>query len=227
MFSVFSLLLTGKGRPAICFSHGLRVYYRIRKEEARSSPVPVKDRKQIWSIPNLISLFRLLLIPLLVTLYWKGRTLAALAVFGVSAVSDIADGQIARRFNMVTDLGKMLDPLADKLTQGAAAVCVARNHPQVFLLFALMAVKELTQAFIGARSMKRTGRAFSARWYGKACTVITTACLMVMFAFPQISGPWINGMLLLCAVVMFSTLTLYANYFLKSMAAAAEKEEVS
>ena len=67
--------------------------YRRSKEFS----VPVKDRSQIWSIPNLISLFRLLLIPLLVALYWKGRTLAALIVFGVSAASDILDGQIARR----------------------------------------------------------------------------------------------------------------------------------
>ena len=197
--------------------------YRRSKEFS----VPVKDRSQIWSIPNLISLFRLLLIPLLVTLYWKGRTVAALVVFGVSAASDILDGQIARRFHMVTDLGKMLDPLADKLTQGAAAVCVARNHPQVFLLFGLMAVKELTQAFIGARSMKKTGQAFSARWYGKACTVITTACLMAMFAFPQIPDPWINGMLLLCAIVMLVTLALYANYFLKSRADVMEKGAAS
>ncbi len=185
----------------------------------------IQDRKQIWSIPNFISLFRLLLIPLMVALYWKGRALAALIVFGVSAASDIADGQIARRFDMVTDLGKMLDPLADKLTQGAAAICVARNHPQLFLLFGLMAVKELTQAYIGARSMKQTGRAFSARWYGKACTVITTACLMVMFAFPRIPEPWINGMLILCGVVMLVTLILYANYFLKSKAAASAKKE--
>ena len=108
--------------------------------------MPFKDRKQIWSIPNLLSMFRILLIPLMVALYWKGRTIAALIVFGVSAASDIADGQIARRFNMVTDLGKMLDPLADKLTQGAAAICVGRTHPQAFLLFGFMAVKELTQA---------------------------------------------------------------------------------
>ena len=187
--------------------------------------VPVKDRSQIWSIPNLISLFRLLLIPLLVALYWTGRTLAALIVFGVSAASDILDGQIARRFDMVTDLGKMLDPLADKLTQGAAAICVARNHPQLFLLFGLMAVKELTQAYIGARSMKQTGQAFSARWYGKACTVITTTCLMVMFAFPKIPESWINGMLILCAIVMLVTLALYANYFIKSRAAAVPGKE--
>ncbi len=180
----------------------------------------MKDRSQIWSIPNLISLFRLLLIPFIVTLYWKGRTIAALIVFGVSAVSDILDGQIARRFDMVTDLGKVLDPLADKLTQGAALVCVARNHPQVFILFGFMAVKELTQAYIGARSIQRAGHAFSAKWYGKLCTVITTASLMAMFAFPQIPEPWINRMLLLCGVMMLVSLVLYVNYFLKSRATA-------
>ena len=58
----------------------------------------MKYRNQIWSIPNLLSLFRILLIPLMVTLYWKGRTIAAVIVFGVSALSDILDGQIARRF---------------------------------------------------------------------------------------------------------------------------------
>ena len=119
--------------------------------------MPFKDRKQIWSIPNLLSMFRILLIPLMVALYWKGRAIAALIVFGVSAASDIADGQIARRFNMVTDLGKMLDPLADKLTQGAAAICVGRTHPQAFLLFGFMAVKELTQAAIGARAPSGSG----------------------------------------------------------------------
>ena len=114
------------------------------------SLLTLKDRKQIWSIPNLLSFFRILLIPVMVTLYVKGRTIAALVVFGVSALSDIVDGQIARRCNMVTDLGKMLDPLADKLTQGAAAICVARNHPQLFLLFGLMAVKELSRRPISA-----------------------------------------------------------------------------
>ena len=109
------------------------------------SLLTLKDRKQIWSIPNLLSFFRILLIPVMVTLYVKGRTIAALVVFGVSALSDIVDGQIARRCNMVTDLGKMLDPLADKLTQGAALVCVARTHPQLFFLLGFMAMKELTR----------------------------------------------------------------------------------
>ena len=189
--------------------------------------MPPKGRNQIWSIPNLISLFRLLLIPLMMGLYFKAKTIAALAVFGVSAASDILDGQIARRFDMVTDLGKMLDPLADKLTQGAAAICVARNHPQLFFLFGFMVIKEFTQAAIGARSVRETGHMFSAMWYGKLCTVFTTACLMAMFAFPQLPEAAINVMLILCAVLMMASLALYANHFLHCRAVGhAEKRNV-
>ena len=173
----------------------------------------MKNRRQIWTIPNLISLFRLLLIPLMVSLYWKAKTIAALVVFGVSALSDIADGQIARRFHMVTDLGKMLDPLADKLTQGAAIVCVARTHPQLFFLLGFMAMKELAQAAIGGRIVKKTGHVFHSKWFGKLCTVITTGSLMAMFAFPNMPEGLVNGLLLLCAGVMLGSLALYARHF--------------
>ncbi len=186
----------------------------------------MKNRSQIWSIPNLLSLFRILLIPFMVALYWKGRTIAALIVFGVSAASDILDGQIARRFNMVTDLGKMLDPLADKLTQGAALVCVAKYHPQMFFLLGFMAMKELVQAAVGAYAIKKTGQVFSARWFGKLCTVVTTACLMALFVFPQLPEWAVNGMLILCAIMMLVSLALYANYFMKAKAAGEQEKRI-
>ena len=188
------------------------------------SLLTLKDRKQIWSIPNLLSLFRILLIPVMVTLYVKGRTIAALVVFGVSALSDIVDGQIARRFNMVTDLGKMLDPLADKLTQGAALLCVAQHRPQLFFLLGFMAMKELVQASIGARSMKKTGQAFSSKWFGKLCTVVTTACLMAMFAFPNMSEQVVNALLILCAGMMVVSLALYIRHFMEYGDSAKEKK---
>ena len=187
----------------------------------------MRYRDQFWTIPNLLSVFRILLIPVMVALYWKGRTLAAVIVFGVSAASDIADGQIARRFNMVTDLGKMLDPLADKLTQGAAAICVGRIHPQAFLLFGFMAVKELTQAAIGARVIRETGHVFSAKWFGKLCTVVTTASLMAMFAFPRMPEKAVNILLILCSGMMLVSLALYVKHFLEySEAAQAEKRHL-
>ena len=182
------------------------------------------DRSQIWTIPNFISLFRLLLIPLMVSLYWKAKTIAALVVFGVSALSDIADGQIARRFDMVTDLGKMLDPLADKLTQGAALVCVAKIHPQLFFLLGFMAMKELTQAYIGGRIVKKTGHVFNSKWFGKLCTVITTASLMAMFAFPRMPEKLVNGLLILCSGMMLVSLALYVKHVME-YGEAAESEK--
>lgn len=182
------------------------------------------DRKQIWSIPNIISMVRLALIPLIVTLYFKKKVAAALVVFAISALSDIVDGQIARRFHMVTDLGKMLDPLADKLTQAAALVCVAFTHPQLFFLLGLMAAKELAQAAIGAHSIQKTGRVHSAMWYGKACTVITTASLMALFAFPNMGEAYVNGILILCAVWMGLALLLYARRY-KQLNQLARQEQ--
>ena len=185
------------------------------------------DRSQIWTIPNFISLFRLLLIPLMVSLYFRARATAALAVFGVSAVLDVADGQIARRFGLVTDLGKVLDPLADKLTQGAAIVCAARTHPQLFFLLGFMAMKELTQAYIGGRIVKKTGHVFHAKWFGKLCTVVTTASLMAMFAFPRMPEKAVNVLLILCSGMMLVSLALYVKHFMEySEAAEAEKRHL-
>ena len=175
----------------------------------------MRYRDQFWTIPNLLSVFRILLIPVMVALYWKGRTLAAVIVFGVSAASDIADGIIARRFDMVTDLGKMLDPFADKLTQGAALVCAAKAHPQLFFLLGFMAMKELTQAYIGGRIVKKTGHVFNSKWFGKLCTVITTGSLMAMFAFPKLSEGVVNGLIILCAAMLLVSLALYVRHFME------------
>ena len=185
------------------------------------------DRRQILTVPNLLSLFRLLLIPLMVSLYFRAKTVAALVVFGISAASDIADGQIARRFDLVTDLGKVLDPLADKLTQGAAIACVAKTHPQLFFLLGFMAMKELTQAFIGGRIVKKTGHVFNSRWFGKLCTVITTGSLMAMFAFPRMPEEWVNGLLILCSGMMLVSLALYVRHFMEySETDGAEKRKL-
>ena len=187
----------------------------------------MRYRDEFWTIPNLLSVFRILLIPLMVTLYWKGRTVAAVIVFGVSALSDIADGQIARRFNMVTDLGKMLDPLADKLTQGAALVCAAKAHPQLFFLLGFMAMKELTQAYIGGRIVKKTGHVFNARWFGKLCTVVTTASLVAMFIFPQLPEWAVNSLLILCSAMMLVSLALYVRHFMEyDKTAESEKRDL-
>lgn len=74
-------------------------------------------RAEAFSIPNILSYFRLLLIPLFIVLYVQEDFTEALITLAASGLSDILDGRIARKYDMVTDLGKVLDPVADKLTQ--------------------------------------------------------------------------------------------------------------
>ena len=90
--------------------------------------------------------FRILLIPVFCILYYHsenaGCFYGAVIVLCLSFLSDLFDGMIARKFNMITNLGKALDPIADKLTHGALALCLAFRYPQMWVLFGLMVLKE-------------------------------------------------------------------------------------
>ena len=96
------------------------------------------------NIPNMISLVRILLTPVFAVLYVRGALYQAMGVLLLCAVSDVLDGAIARRFNMVTDLGKALDPAADKLIQIAMMLCAATRTKAAWLLLALHLIRELS-----------------------------------------------------------------------------------
>ena len=99
--------------------------------------------KEIFSIPNLMGYFRILLIPVFCYTYIaKEKYLLAAGIVLLSGLTDLFDGLVARKFNMVTELGKALDPIADKLTHAALAVCLAVRYPSMWALIGLMAIKE-------------------------------------------------------------------------------------
>ena len=101
------------------------------------------NTKERFSIPNLMGYFRLLLIPVFCYLYLAKEAYHwAAGVVLLSSLTDLFDGMIARKFNMITNLGKALDPIADKLTHGALALCLAFRYPQMWVLFGLMVLKE-------------------------------------------------------------------------------------
>ena len=88
------------------------------------------NKKDLFTIPNLMGYFRILLIPVFCYFYIKKQTyLLAAGIVLISSLTDLFDGYIARRFNMVTELGKALDPVADKLTHAALALCLAFRYP--------------------------------------------------------------------------------------------------
>ncbi len=108
------------------------------------------SKKELLSIPNLMGYFRLIMIPVFVWLYLKASTDAdyyrAAIVMGISSITDMFDGMIARKFNMITEFGKFLDPLADKLTHGAILLCLWSRYPLILLLLVLFVLKERLHA---------------------------------------------------------------------------------
>ena len=110
-----------------------------------------KPINQNLTVPNAMSVFRILVIPFFAYFFLKGNLTAAIVALGLSGLSDALDGMIARHFNQITELGKMLDPLADKLTQGTVAICIAVHYPSIWPLLALLVLKELVMLCAAAR----------------------------------------------------------------------------
>lgn len=139
-------------------------------------------------IPNLLSVIRLLLIPVFWIYYAAAQTVEDFHFCGlllvISGITDIMDGLIARKFNFITDLGKVLDPVADKLTQFTVAIAICLRHPWVWPLAALLAVKDIAMAVGGFFLYKRYRRIDGSRWYGKLATVIFYVVIILLVFNP-------------------------------------------
>ena len=146
-------------------------------------------RKRIVTIPNLLSLFRLLLVPVIAWLYcWKGDYPLTAFVLLLSGATDIADGLIARRFHMVSDLGKVLDPVENKLTQTVALVCLLTRFQAVWWLLGVLVFKETVMTIMGILVIRRTKAVYSAAWHGKLATCVLYAVIfthIVWYNVPQ------------------------------------------
>lgn len=166
-------------------------------------------RQEAFSIPNLLSYFRLLLIPLFIQLYIRGDFTEALITLAASGLSDIIDGRIARKYNMVTDLGKVLDPVADKLTQCAMMICVATRYPAMWWLLGIHVVKELIMIVVGYYVLKKTDTVNSAIWCGKLCTGVIYAVMMSHVILPDIPQPVSAASAAVCAGLIVLSLVVY------------------
>lgn len=139
--------------------------------------------KKFFNIPNTLSVIRIILVPFFVVLYLKESYTAATIVLVASGATDCIDGFIARHFNQITEIGKMLDPFADKLTQAAVAVVLAVKYRQVAPLLALFIIKELCMLLAGFIMLKHGKRPTSAQWWGKLATIIFYGVMIIIVAF--------------------------------------------
>lgn len=168
-------------------------------------------KSKIVTIPNIMSLFRILLIPLIVWLYCvKERYGWTIAVLLLSGATDIVDGWVARRFDMRSDLGKVLDPVADKLTQAATLLCLVTEFPLMMILFVALLIKETTMGVTGALVIKKTGVVFGADWHGKLTTCTLYFTMLLHIFWHDIPPALSNGLIVVSVGVMILSLTLYS-----------------
>lgn len=184
--------------------------------------------KGCWTIPNLLSLLRIIVIPIFAYFFIKGEAVLAIVMLALSGISDFLDGKIARKFNQVSDLGKVLDPVADKLTQITLAVLLFVSFNQasdemlkafswVFLVFI---VKELVMVVFGGIMLLLNLRPGAAEIYGKVATFAFYAIMILIVAF----GPEVGMlrevmfelpktlMMILVAVSAILTLVAFVSY---------------
>lgn len=195
----------------------------------------MKERvlKEYFSIPNLMGYFRILLIPVYLFLYIRAETTEeyymAAVVLLVSFLTDLFDGKIARRFDMVTEFGKILDPVADKLTQGAMAISFSYKYPAMGILLFVFLGKEYLMAILGLYMMKKNYRMDGAQKHGKVCTAVLDLVMILVLILPGMSILIVNVLAGIAIIVMLSSLALYLKMYWKvwkSIAGGNQKKEI-
>ena len=177
-----------------------------------------KYKHKIITIPNVLSFFRLLLIPVIVWLYIvKKDPIWTMVILALSGITDIVDGIIARKCNMISDFGKAFDPVADKLTQIAMLFCLVSRFRWMLLPLCVLVVKEITAGIMGLMVIRKTGDVFGAVWHGKATTVSLYSMMIIHLLWFNIPGV-ISGILIgACTALALLSAFLYNRENLKKL----------
>lgn len=171
---------------------------------------------KIFTIPNLLSAFRICLIPVCVWLYCvKENYLMTTVVLFISGVTDTVDGFIARRFNMMSNLGKMLDPVADKLTQFVMMICLIARFPLMLAPTILLFIKESFAGVTGLIIIHRKHLVLGAEWHGKIVTVLLYLVIGLHLIWYNIPAQVSNIAIIACVVMMTISMVIYSAYRIK------------
>jgi len=182
----------------------------------------IKDwKKEIFTIPNLLSLFRLVLIPVYVYIYLnaveKYQYLIAGTIMALSCLTDMIDGKIARHFNMISKVGKVLDPLADKFTQLALIICLSAKYPILYPVLALFLVKEFFQLIVAIIHFRKGKVLPGALMAGKVCTTVLFTSLIALVLFPDMNELLVDIIVIADAgFLLFSFICYILAYFGKN-----------
>ena len=170
-----------------------------------------KYKYKVITVPNVLSFIRVLLIPVFVWYYTcRNNVTVSIIVLAVSAFTDIADGFIARKFRMVSNVGRILDPAADKFTQLAVMTCLCVNYHRMILPLSFLVIKEVANGVIGLIMMHRNRDALDSQWHGKLATVIIYLTGVIHLVWmPRVPDVVSYSLIGLCVAIMILSFVLY------------------
>lgn len=171
--------------------------------------------KEFFNIPNCLCYFRIILIPVFFIFYFQADGqmdyyISALILI-MSGFTDFLDGFIARKFDMVTDFGKLIDPIADKLTQFSVAVALLYTYSWMWLLVSIIFVKDAMLALASLYLYEKGEKIRGASWWGKVSTAFFDVVVVMLIGLHMPDSIVPTVLIWICAVLMFLSLILYAR----------------
>jgi cardiolipin synthase len=155
-------------------------------------------------VPNILTIIRFLLIPFIIFYIFTGNYILAFIFFTISGITDIADGYIARKFNLISNFGKLMDPLADKLTQISTLTSLVITNIIPLWILIIVLLKEFIM-IVGASFLYGKDVVVYSRWYGKLATVLFYLAIVFSLLTKQfaLTGIWsqIDYLLYCCALI--------------------------
>lgn len=174
-------------------------------------------KKEYFNIPNLMGYFRILMIPVFLVTYYRADTPKefgiSILILAITFLTDFFDGKIARKFNMITEFGKALDPFADKLMQGALTIAVTFHHSLMKLFLVVLIIKEFYMGIMGLYLTRKKKIVINgAKWYGKVCTGIFDIGIFFLLLFPKMPVQTSNIIVVIMLIAAILTLLKYIQF---------------
>ncbi len=170
-------------------------------------------KKDVLTVPNFLSLLRLMLIPVFAFLYMRAEStkdyIISASVFAFSALTDAVDGFIARKCNMRSRLGIMLDPFADKMTQGVIMLCLTIKQKELLPLLILFIIKEAFMLTMGCFNLKKGRMLDGALFTGKLCTTVIFLGMIAIMVLRNMPFTALHITVTVCSLFMVVSLVSY------------------
>lgn len=175
------------------------------------------------NVPNFLSLLRLAMVPVFAVVFFQPNPDArywAAGIYALAFATDIADGYIARRFNQITRLGRILDPLADKLMTFTVIICIAIAGIIPLWAVGIFFLKEISMG-VGALSLfRKVEDVIPSNWLGKLSTGVFFVVCGALVLFPAIPRPWATGMITFALIL---TIAAFLSYVLEYLSVLGKR----